>query len=103
LGDVLVSPSELVFPQTKVGTVSGDLTLLFQNTGSFDVTAPILLTGPNAGDFRGLDSCLAIPAQQTCAAPVLFAPTDVGLRTATLIVQRPNGETVTVSLTGTGT
>jgi hypothetical protein len=62
---------------------------------------PTTLAGANATDFV-LDGCLVAPAEGTCQLSVQFAPTGVGMRTATIIVQLPNGGLVAIELSGTG-
>jgi hypothetical protein len=100
-GELLVSPLELVFASTPVGALSDALIVTFTNTSPFDVAVPTALTGENASDFV-LDGCQVAPAAQTCQLQVQFSPTGLGLRTATILVQLPDGGLVAVELSGTG-
>ena len=53
-------------------------------------------------DFVLGNDCQTVLAQGTCDLSVQFRPTGVGQRTATIMVQKPNGDIVMISLEGTG-
>jgi hypothetical protein len=100
-GELLVSPLELAFPQTPVGTFSDNGFITFENRGAADAVVTTTLEAANATDFL-VPSGFVVPAQGATQQALLFSPTDVGLRTATMIVQLPNGQLVAVELSGTG-
>jgi hypothetical protein len=104
-GEVLVSPLQLDFGQTRVGTVSDALYLTFTNTGTTDVTLAITFSGANFLDFYvgGDSSCNSLLAKGTCSLAMVFAPTGPDLRTAEMRVQTPTGDTIIVPLAGFGT
>jgi hypothetical protein len=100
-----VSPTGLIFPAQKIGTLSAPQPVTLRNTG----TAPLTINGIKAsGDFSHTTNCpSSLAAGGSCAIKVAFKPTATGTRTATLKItdnnQGVNNSTQTVSLSGTGT
>ena len=64
----------------------------------------ITITGANAGDFSESNTCdQAVTAGGNCTISVLFAPTAVGTRTASIsVADTATGSPQSVALTGTG-
>ena len=105
-GSVTLAPSPLNFGSHAVGTtsVAQHLTLTNGEAG-FLAISTISFGGANPGDFKQTNNCGAGIAQgATCTISVVFAPTAMGTRSATLSVNDSAGNTPqTVSMSGTGT
>jgi len=105
----VVSTSSLDFGSDAVGYGSPVQTLTLNNTGgSLLSIVSILLAGANPGDFWENDSCGGILGGSlapggSCTITVLFQPTAVGTRTASLtIASDSSGGLQIVTLSGTG-
>lgn len=112
------APTSETFAAQEVSTSSTALSGTLNNTGTdvLHVTA-VAITGANAGDFSivaagtscetGLPTPVSVAASANCTWSVLFTPTAIGTRTATLTFTDDSnavtGSTQTVTLTGTGT
>ncbi len=109
---VVIAPTSLTFTSQTLGTTSAPQSVTVSNTGTAAINfAGFKVTGTNAGDFgvplptsgtmcNGAGS-LAVGA--SCTINVLFTPTAVGTRTATLnVADNVTGSPQTVALTGTG-
>ena len=87
-----------------MGTTSVASTVTFSNQGSdvLSITA-ISMAGNNAADFRQTNSCgTLLAAGASCNLSVVFSPSDVGSRLATLsIVDNASGSPHTIGLSGT--
>jgi hypothetical protein len=87
---------------------TASLTLTNSATAPLNFTAPAAITGPNAGDFTFApgSTCAvgtAVPANGSCVLNLVFLPTAVGTRTATLTFSddaTPGTQTVTLNGTG---
>ncbi len=112
------TPAALNFPNTVVGSTSAPLSLTLLGTGVSGGAVLLLsnptLSGPDAGDFQGLEassSCFnsgQVEAQGSCNYAFTFAPSAVGgpfTATFTVQVTDADGVTqpVTFALAGTGT
>lgn len=100
-----LSPTSHAYGSVTIGAASPAQTFTLTNTGvgaSGPVT--VALSGTNKGDYSiGSSTCgAAIPAGSSCTVGVVFAPTAVGTRNATLTASATPGGTLTASLTGTG-
>ena len=98
-----VSPGSVTFPDAVVvtGVSSAAQTVSILNTGATAV--PITLS--IAGDFLYTSSCPAsLPAGQTCAAVISFAPSQAGTRAGLLTIDTGSGSTpMTVALSAAAT
>jgi hypothetical protein len=103
LSDILVSPAQLDFPATPVGGFSDAAFVTLTNRNPVDVGVAFRFTGDNFADFVVGDSCLTVPAEETCEMSIRFMPTGVGTRRALMTIQGPNGQNVLVPLSGIGT
>jgi hypothetical protein len=103
LSDILVSPAQLDFPATPVGGFSDAVFVTLTNRNLVDVGVAFTFTGDNFADFVVGDSCVTVPAENTCEMAIRFMPTGVGTRRALMTVQGPNGQNVLVPLSGIGT
>jgi VCBS repeat protein/centrosomal CEP192-like protein/ASPM-SPD-2-Hydin domain-containing protein len=100
---VQLSTQQVTFPNTKVGTKSAPISVTLTNTGSTALNfTDISITGP---DFSETNTCGSqIGAGATCQLSLVFAPTNPGLRSATLhLVDDGGGSPQTIALSGTGT
>ena len=93
----------LQFVSQLVGSVSAAQTVVISNTGSEPLT--LVNAASSSGDFLVHAGCTTIPAGNTCAVIVRFAPTVAGTRRGTLTIadilhSGPNAQTV--AMTGTG-
>ena len=106
LGSASLSPGSLNFLNQPVAMISAGRTLTFANTGGTALSiSGIAVTGANSSDFTQNNNCgssLAVGAN--CTIVVLFTPTAIGGRTASLsITDNSSGSPETASLSGTGT
>jgi hypothetical protein len=95
------------YPQTygSVGTSSFPTNLTIVNNGSTQLLlSRTTVTGPNAGDFTVSNQCGALGSAGTCTnLTVVFTPTQLGPRTATLtIADATSGISRSIPLNGTG-
>jgi hypothetical protein len=110
---VTVTPPSLTFGPQTLGTTSAAQSVTVSNTGTATVTfAGFTVSGTNAVDFG-----VPLPTSGTMCSPsgtlaggasctinVLFTPSAIGSRTATLnIADNATGSPQSVPLTGTGT
>ena len=101
-----VVPLSADFGATVVGLRSAGRTLLVRDEGQGELElSAIAVVGPGADDFDVTSDCLGrpVPPGGTCSIDVVFAPLEVGARTATLVV-RGSGAVANqeVNLNGTG-
>ena len=105
---VSVSPLSWDFGAVNVGAESVPLTITVANTGCANLSLGTLyLSGSDAAQFRiQNDQCSnqTIPPGGGRTVEVVFKPTSVGTKTATLVIPSndPERPQVEVSLTGTG-
>ena len=103
--NLVLSPKSHGYGSVALGGDSPAQTYTLTNTGG-GPSGPVTVTlaGTNAGDFSQTSSTCgpAIPAGSSCTVSVLFAPTALGARTATLTASATPGGTVSATLTGTG-
>jgi len=103
-----LAPSSASFSNQNVGTSSFAQTLTLTNSGSGPLSiSNIATTGTNPGDFTTTNNCGGSVALGTsCSIAVVFSPTAVGSRSATLTVTDNAGGTAgttqTTSLSGYG-
>ena len=100
-----VSPSSLAFSQQSQGTTSVALTAVLTNNDSIShAIYSITTTGTNASDFAATNTCPASLAAGTgCTITVTFTPSDVGTRTAKVVISDDaKNSPLTVYLSGTG-
>jgi hypothetical protein len=105
-GPVTLTPSPLSFGSHAVGTtsVAQKLTLTNGET-SFLSISNIAFGGANPGDFKQTNTCSTGIAQgASCTISVLFAPTAVGTRSATLsVTDSATNSPQKVTMSGIGT
>jgi hypothetical protein len=105
-GPVTLTPSPLSYGSHSVGTTSvgQQLTLKNGETGFLSISS-VALGGANPGDFKQSNNCGAGIAQgATCTISVVFAPTAIGSRSATLSVTDSATNTPQmVTMSGTAT
>jgi len=82
-------------------------TYTFQNAAGTPATGPLAvdLTGTGAPNFRIVrDTCtgVSLDSSATCKVTVRFSPATAGAKSASLTVSATQGDSVTVTLTGTG-
>jgi YVTN family beta-propeller protein len=106
-----VLPTSLAFGNQTVSTTSPPqaITISSNGTGPF-VISSIVVTGTNPGDFPMATNCpiggAGLATGTSCGIFISFAPTDLGARSASVVVTdnqgNVNGSQQTVTLTGTG-
>jgi hypothetical protein len=100
------SPNSVQFVQQAVNTTSSPSTLNLSNNGGGTITvSAIVITGAQSGDFSFSAGTLplSIPSSGTVPLTVSFTPSDVGTRTASLVLtDTASGSPHTVPLSGTG-
>jgi hypothetical protein len=98
-----ISPAQLTFPGTLVGSTSSALTVTISNPGSTPL--PFTSAAITLGTFTATNNCPStIAVGGSCTASVIFAPTTGGTATGTLTIT--DGDVTSpqaVALTGTGT
>jgi hypothetical protein len=102
-GQPTLAPLTQDFGPEAVGYPSAAQTFTWTNNSSFasQVTSATIL-GTNAGDFTvTLNNCGAVAGGASCQITVVFTPSALGPRTATLVTVS-GVNTLTASLTGTG-
>jgi hypothetical protein len=97
----------LSFGSTAAGQTSGALPVTLSSSGDQPVTfSSIVISGPNASDFRETDTCLAPPVlvpNHSCVISVTYAPSVPGASQATLMISDNSpGSPQVVTLAGTG-
>jgi len=103
-----VSPSSLDFGPQNQGTVSTSMTTVLTNNDSAAHTIfSIAVTGTNAANFIQTNNCPTSPnalaGGASCTIAVTFTPSDVGARTAKVVLNdNANNSPQTVYLSGTG-
>jgi hypothetical protein len=100
----VLSPTSITFANQLLNTVSPTsvVTLTNQGTASLTVTS-VTLTGANVGDYSQTNTCGTVPAGGSCQINVVFRPTVLGTRTATInVADNASGSPQTAALSGTG-
>jgi hypothetical protein len=94
-----LSPASLTFAGTIVGQLSTAQTVTLTNSGGVPLTS---ISVSASGAFQQTNACTAnLAANSSCAISVVYAPTETGSQTGTLIVSDAL-RTQTVALAGTG-
>ena len=103
---ISVSPASLIFSNQQVGVASTQQSIVISNSGSPMTISSIDIT---AGDFAKTSNCPLSPStlatNSNCSISVIFTPTAVGTRSATITINDNAGagqQTVPVSGTGIG-
>jgi hypothetical protein len=103
---IILSPTELDFPPTKVGTQSSPQTVTVTNidTAPVNITS-IKITGIYLKNYSQTNTCgTQIAPGGSCTITVTFAPLGTGERDAAVtLTDDGGGDTQTVTLTGMGT
>ncbi len=95
-----LAPTSLTFAQQAIGTTSAAQQITLTNAG--DVALTLISASVSPGDFTATNSCGAsLNPHSTCAISIVFVPTAVGTRTATVTVT-DQFRSQTVALSGTG-
>ncbi len=106
------TPNSLNFGHQNLNTTTPAQTVTITNISNQNLTIQgLTITGANAGDFAESNNCpQSLAPNGTCQSQVTFTPTQVGARSATLVVSYPgstgpqlvslsgNGENLTTSL-----
>ena len=105
-GSAVASPATVSFGTSPVGTPTATFSVTLKNNGtsSFSMTG-ISVTGADPSDFEETkQTCgTGLAAGGECVISLIFDPTAIGTRTATLSVSDTAGNSPqTVALTGTG-
>ena len=101
-----LSGKTLSFGNQPVGTASAAQSITLSNTGGSNLSVySITVTGANAADFKGTNTCTAaLSPNASCTISVSFAPAAAGARSASVVISdNASGGQQTVALTGTGT
>ncbi|MGD0225419.1 MAG: choice-of-anchor D domain-containing protein [Terriglobia bacterium] len=104
-GGVLLSTSNLTFPNQPVGTRSSSPQVTVQNTTNQPVNiTTIVIGGANNGDFSLMHNCgNSLASSAACQITVTFNPSAAGTRAASvIIVDDAANSPQMISLTGTG-
>jgi len=99
------SPLSLAFGNQARNTSSPSQPVTVTNTGSVQLPiSSVKLSGMNTSQFSQTNNCAAVlSVGGSCQVSVVFKPTALGAKTATLSVNGGGGSgTASVSLTGTG-
>ena len=101
-----VSPLDLSFPATAVGSQSAPEKLVVTNSGSaplsFSSTSYNSLSGPFSVSADGCAGQTLQPGN-SCTVWVIFAPTGVGVQNGSVRLEDTALQTTTISLSGAGT
>ncbi|MCX7770263.1 MAG: choice-of-anchor D domain-containing protein [Proteobacteria bacterium] len=100
------NPLSITFTNQLLFTNSNAKTITLSNTGQLPLNINnILVTGTNSTDFSQTNTCGAsLSIGASCTISVIFTPTVVGIRNASISISTndPINPTVSVSLSGTG-
>jgi hypothetical protein len=102
---VSLSATSLSFGNQPYDATSTAQTVTLSNTGNATLSiTSIAVTGTNAGDFAQTNTCgSSVAAGANCAIAVIFTPSALGTRTASLgVTDNASGSPQTVLLSGTG-
>jgi lysophospholipase L1-like esterase len=100
-----VSPTVLAFGSETTNVASAAQSVTVTNTDTVALPiASITISGPNSLQFSQINNCgTSVEVGATCTINVVFKPTSIGSRTATLNVNAGGGAgTQKVALSGTG-
>jgi hypothetical protein len=103
-----VSPSSLDFGPQNQGTTSASMiTVLTNNDSASHMISSVSVMGTNASNFIQTNNCPistnSLASGSSCMITVTFTPSDVGTRTAKIVVNDDaNNSPQTVYLSGTG-
>jgi Cep192 domain 4/Beta-propeller repeat len=102
---VMLAPTSLTFTTQAIGSSSLGQTVMLSNTGNATLNiSGITITGASAGDFSQTNTCgTTVAMSANCNINVIFAPTAVGTRTASLSIADNASGGQTVPLTGIAT
>jgi len=103
--NITVSPTNLMFGNQAVGSISAGRAITLTNTGTAAVSiASIAVTGGQADDFAQSSNCgTSLAAGAACKIVIFFAPVAAGAKSAALIIEdSASGSPQRVSLSGTG-
>jgi hypothetical protein len=103
---LFVSPSAITFAKQMGGFPSPASTVTLRNTSlaAISIGTPSII-GPNAAEFSETDTCtgISLASGKTCTFSIVFTPTDLGNRTAQIIIPEGGaGATVGIGLYGLG-
>ena len=99
---VTLSPTQLSFGDEPVGQTSAPQIVTLTNTGSVPLNFATIVAN---GDYAQTNDCGSnIPAAGNCSISVTFTPTQVGVRTGSIVISDSDQGTSpqTIPLTGTG-
>jgi Abnormal spindle-like microcephaly-assoc'd, ASPM-SPD-2-Hydin/NHL repeat len=104
---VSFSPNPAVFPAEPLGTASSPVAITLTNTGSAPLSVTgFSISGADAGDFApGTNTCVSaspIAPNGTCTVNVVFTPTVLGSRTASIVVASSAFGSPSANLSGVG-
>ncbi len=102
---ISVSPTSLTFPNQPLNKASAPMTLTVTSSGSgLLVINSVSITGPNKAEFSQTTNCVGIlNPLATCTISVVFTPTSVGTRTASIsIADNVGGSPQIIPLNGMG-
>jgi len=102
---VALSKTSLAFADQLVGTSSAAQTVTLTNTSGLTLTiSSIVVTGTNATDFGQTHTCgSSLRPGASCTITVTFTPTQIGPRTASVIItDNAAGSPQNIALSGTG-
>lgn len=90
-------PVPIAPPNSGVAPTFQMIPFTVTNTGGTPVSLSSTITGADMADFMSSDGCTGSPVQptQTCTITVFFAPTDAGVKTASLNI---SGDAVKLSV-----
>jgi hypothetical protein len=104
----ITPPATFAFPDTTVGMTSAPHTFTANNTGTQPTgIITTALAGTDPTEFAivtATDTCtgMSIPVAGTCSISVVFAPTTIGPKSASLTLSATPGGTATATVSGTG-
>src|SRR5262249_7017186 len=99
-----VNKANIAFGNQPVSIASTAQTVTVKNNGASTITLNTpTITGANAANFGFTNHCSAtLTAGSTCTVDVVFTPSSLGAKNATLTISDTAPESSTVGLTGTG-
>ncbi|HUR32508.1 MAG TPA: choice-of-anchor D domain-containing protein [Vicinamibacterales bacterium] len=99
-----LSSSSLTFGNQIAGTISAPQSVTLSNSGAGVLAvSSVSIEGANPADFAQVNACGSVLPGATCSIMVTFAPTNIGTRTATLMITDNAADSPrAIVLTGTG-
>lgn len=97
---LIANPSNVSFPDTRVGSYGGTTTVVVQNMDSSDTN--VFMSNTCDFDFSVSSSCGYLSSYQTCIINISFSPRRAGYNRCTINLNTTNGGFASIWVDGEG-